>query len=379
MKRFLVVSTAVLILSTLPAFAAPTLTSKTRELSQLNDKLQKLETKLKENVNQREVLVQELQSTETRISDLNLQLSTTRQKLRQQRKVLEKCQAELDQLEAKLHSEQLVLAKQLRAAYQLGHHEYAKLVLNQEKPGQISRFLEYYEYISVARNELIQSVKQTLDQLAASKAAMMSETAILEKLLAEKNQEHQQLVKERAYRQNVLSHEDQSISTKQSQIENLSRNKNALESLIQQLKLQASTQHPRRSKTQVGQLSSPTTGQVVNHFGKPITGTEFIHNGILIHAPLGQKVHAIDQGKVVFAEWMRGFGLLMIIDHGHGLLSLYAHNDTLYKKVGDAVIKGEDIATVGHSGGFKTSGLYFEMRRNGKPVNPMGWIKTATA
>jgi len=358
--------------------AAPDLSKKSRELSVITQQIQQLETKLQANRSERDVLVQELQETETRIGQLKVQLSSTRERLEHQRKILSALHEDVEKQEATLQAQQKLLGKQLRAAYQLGHHEYAKLILNQENPGQLSRLLDYYEYVSVARNDLIHSVRESIAKLALSKKAMAEQAQELERLLAEKKQEVHQLVNHRAYRQSVLTRQEKSITTKQNQLENLSHNKEALEKLIQQIKLQAMVNTQEHFKNSLHQLPLPTVGKVVNHFGQPISGSELLHNGILIQAPLGQKVEAVQSGKVVFAEWMRGFGLLMIIDHGHGYLSLYAHNESLYKKPGDMVMKGEKIASVGQSGGFKQSGLYFEIRRNGKPLNPMTWIKSVT-
>lgn len=359
------------------AAAAPNLSTKTQELSELTERIQKLEEKLKENVDARDVLVQELKVTETQIGQLNVKTLSTRDKLEHQQHVLQQLQTDLEKQEEKLLTEQTLLAKQLRAAYQLGHHEYAKLVLNQEHPAQISRFLSYYQYVSQARNDLIQSVKTTLTQLEQGKQAIAEHAAELERLLEHQQRDRVQLTKQLSYRQMLLSKQDASISNNKTKIENLSTNKLALEQLIQKLKLAAQNEQQKARHNKP--LSFPTQGKVVSHFGQPIEGTEFLHNGILIHAPAGQKVHSIQDGKVVFAEWMKGFGLLMIIDHGHGLLSLYAHNESFYKSVGDSVKQGDMIASVGQSGGFKQSGLYFEIRQNGKPQNPLRWIQKVTA
>ncbi len=289
-----------------------------------------------------------------------------------------KLQEQARQQQLLLNQQQQLLAQQIRANYQLGKYQYVKLLLNQEDPNAISRLLTYFHYINKARVKIITKLNQALSALLDSKQKIVLHTEKLQTLINQQQQQQQQLITQQNYRQKVLQQLNASIDTKDKKLTMLTGNKSRLEQLINQLKESTWQAQPKQPFAAMKhKLPWPTAGRPQNMFGQSIDNSTLTYNGVMIKAPLGQAIKAVYPGKVVFANWLRGFGLLLIIEHGQGFMTLYAHNNSLYKKTGDRVRSGDLIATVGNSGGNEQNGLYFEIRRNGKPLNPLAWCSGA--
>lgn len=353
------------------------LNTKTRQLKQVNAQITRLQQVLVNAKDKRKTLNQELKGTEISIGQLARTLNSTQQQLATQQTTLNKLQQQAGQQQTKLNQQQQLLAQQVRANYQLGKYQYVKLVLNQQDPNAVSRYLTYYKYINQARIKLITEINDTLSALLDSKEKILTHTKQLQTLLAKQKQQRLQLLNQQDYRQKVLVRLNASINTKDKKLSVLTSNKSRLEKLISTLKRSSWQQQPTLPFSAMQRkLPWPTRGRLVNLFGKQIDNSQMTYNGVLIKAPMGQKIRSIYPGKVVFSNWMRGFGLLLIIEHGHGYMTLYAHNHSLYKKTGDWVNVGDLIATVGHSGGGNQNGLYFEIRRQGKPINPLAWCSS---
>ncbi len=218
------------------------------------------------------------------------------------------------------------------------------------------------------------ALKQTLKKLRQNKQDIQQQTKKLLALQGKKQQEYAKLNAIKRSRKQLLNTINKDINTKQKKLTKLIADQKALEKVIANLKAEEISPV---FATPLGKLQKklhwPTKGKIDNLYGTTIGHSQLKWDGIIIHAPEGRNVYAISSGKVVFAQWLQGYGLLMIIDHGHGYMSLYGRNNSLYKKVNEIVHSGDLIATVGNSGGYNQPSLYFAIRHNGNPVNPKLW------
>jgi murein hydrolase activator len=279
------------------------------------------------------------------------------------------------QLIKQKQKQQQLLAQQLRAAYSNGDHDYLKLILNQEKPATIQRTLSYYQYFNQARIKEISQFEQTVQTLAKVAIEHQAEAEKLTLLKQQQINQQQQLKKSSKTRKNTLKQlgkqlltNKQMLSKLQSEEENLAIELTKLQNMVDtELSLTGldKLQH---------KLNWPVNGRLVKSFGNRKQGY-LKWKGVLITAPVGQEVVTIHNGKVLFSDWLNGYGLVIVVDHGNGYMSLYGHNQALLKNVGDRVETGEPIALVGQSGGQNRSALYFEIRQDGKTVNPKIWCR----
>lgn len=284
-------------------------------------------------------------------------------------------------LEGELARERDALARQIRAAYALGGEPRLKLLLNQEHPAQIGRVLVYFDYFNRMRTDAIHVVERRMQALADVRAKIARQTATLTALRAKRVRQERDFQRRRAARQAVLARLTAAIHGKGAELAGLRHDEARLRALLHELQRAAAGvpagPGPRRPFARLkGRLGWPTRGRIAARFGMPRLHSPLKWRGVLIDAPAGQPVRAIAYGRVVFANWLRGFGLLLIVDHGGGYMSLYAHNQALYAATGAWVKPGEVVATVGDSGGEAHPGLYFEIRHDGHPVNPARWCRT---
>ncbi len=357
----------------------PKLSSKTVQLKKLNRQIKQLQQSIAQAKDKRSTVYQELKQTDLRIAKYSTDLRQINQELKQEKNTLAKLQqqARLQQISLAQHTQ--LLSKQVRSAYMLGQFQPLKIILNQENPNRLSRLLTYYAYINKARVSIIQKINTTLGDLLTSKQAILQHTEQLQHLQNQQAKQRTELSQEQRYRQRVIKQLDATIQTKAQRLANTKQNKANLEKLIQQLKARSPFLQAVLPLRQMrGKLPWPTLGKITHWFGSAINNTQLKYNGIFIKAAQDKPIRSIYPGKVVFANWLRGFGLLMIVEHGQGMMSLYAHNHALYKKRGDIVDSGDLLATVGHSGSDQNNGLYFELRRNGKPINPIPWLRSRT-
>ena len=275
-------------------------------------------------------------------------------------------------LDNELAKQYILLAQQMRATYKLGRYEKIKLLLNQEHFQYVQRLLVYHQYIHKARQDQIERSRATLNEINKNHVAIEKENKQLQALVSQKRTTVQLLSDKRSQRLSILSDLNQQIKTKDQKLQELTNNKQALEKLIKNIKLSKNviTTSKQSLGKMKGQLKMPLAGKIITNFGSYFDNLRIKSNGLLIAANPNQQVRSIFQGKVTFADWLQGYGLLIIIDHGNGYMSLYAHNEKLHKKVGDTVNTRELVAIAGQSGGMDKPGLYFEIRRNGKALNP---------
>jgi len=272
------------------------------------------------------------------------------------------------------------LAEQIRAAYKIGRNDYVKLILNQEDPALVGRVLAYHNYHNRARITQINSVAKQLQALAEIERSIERQTHTLEQLQSQHEQEIAQYSSFRDSRTEIIQRMQEDIDQQDGELRTLRENERELAALLKQL----STEEPATTEifadtspfgSLKGNLAWPVEGKLINHFGSPKRSGDLKWQGVVINADSGTDIRAISAGKVVFADWFRNLGLLLIIDHGNDYMSLYGHNQNLLKKAGDWVRTSEIIATLGDSGGQTQPGLYFEIRKDGNPVDPIQWCR----
>jgi septal ring factor EnvC (AmiA/AmiB activator) len=284
--------------------------------------------------------------------------------------------------EAALAKDREALAGQIRAASMIGRQEPLKLLLNQRDPGQTGRVLVYYQYFGRARASQIAAIDAHLEELAGLDAELAAEEQRLTMLEEQQRGEVAKLQSARERRGRALVSLESESKSRAKELERLKEQQGGLEKLVRELRraLERIDKFPTDSKDAFarlrGKLAWPVAGRLVASFGQTRAGG-VKWDGVLLAGTQGTPVRAVYHGRVVYADWLSGLGLLTIIDHGDGYLSLYGHNERLYKEVGERVTAGDTIATLGDSGGRPRPELYFEIRKAGKPVDPRPWFRTA--
>lgn len=278
-----------------------------------------------------------------------------------------------------LEQQQTHLKMQVRAAYLSGHNPLLKVMLMQDNPYTFSRLLGYYAYFNNARKEEIQQLQASLQSIQ-TRGQLINETLAKQKAIqAEHYARFESSRKEQALREQVLDALNKDMTQKGNRIAKLQSDANSLNNIIRKLQTKQESLEIPPSKgmatTTQGNLPWPVQGVLTHRFGSQRSGNKVLWNGIFIKAAEGSAVKAVRSGKVVFADWLRGYGLLLIVDHGNNTLSLYAYNESILKNVGDWVMAQETIASVGKSGGMSDPGLYFEIRQAGNPIDPLKWIQ----
>lgn len=303
-----------------------------------------------------------------------------------QEKKLDQLETEEQRLERNLREQKEQLAVLLRSAYRLGDNSELKHLLAQDKLSEAARWLAYHRYFERERQKEIAGLSAQLEQLAAASLAVEQERRVLAQQKAQQQKAAAELSKQRQERSAAVSTLDAKYKTQQARIKALGKDEKALRGLLDKLRQAAAKS---KAPAVVGRPSSSKPASKItpkNLTGWPLTGSLLAgygnampdgrkSEGLLIAAPAGAPVHAVAAGRVVYADWLKGYGMLMVIDHGRGYMSLYANNDALVKEVGESVAAGERISTVGSSGGQGRTALYFEMRLNGQPQNPNGWLR----
>ncbi len=279
--------------------------------------------------------------------------------------------------EAQLEKNRADLAGQIRAAYTIGRQEPLKLLLNQEDPALAGRMFVYYGYFGRARAGQIKLIEDDVQRLAELTAELDAEDAELARLEQQQRAELSQLEHARAQRSQVLAGLEAESHTRAQSLERLRAQQAGLEQLLRELRA-AMERFPLETNAAFarlrGKLAWPVNGHLVARFGDARAGG-VRWDGVLVATERGAPVKAVCEGRVIYADWLPGLGLLAIVDHGDGYLSLYGHNERLYKGAGEHVAAGETLAAAGDSGGSGRPELYFEIRKAGKPVDPRPWFK----
>jgi septal ring factor EnvC (AmiA/AmiB activator) len=286
--------------------------------------------------------------------------------------------AERDLAAASLSRERQALRAQIRAAYVLGRQERLKLLLRQGEPESVGRALIYYDYLHAARGRRISTYSGELEALRALQADINRHRAEIEVL---QNTQAEELVAQQAVlreRQEVLATLQHRLAGNQNTLRVLERDEAALRNLVKELQTALRELERGRQKAPFaarrGKMELPVLGELTIGHGEQPAARVAGAQGVTLVAAAGTEIRAVHGGQVVFADWLNGFGLLLIIDHGEEYLSIYAHNQSLYRRVGDWVGMGDVIATVGNSGGQPRAALYFEIRHRGAALDPLSWF-----
>ena len=350
-----------------------------KRLEEVRRQIDEVRTQLKDARDTQSRLREQLRVTEVEIGKLSRSLRELEQASQAKSTKLRDLRVNRDEARAALEQHREALRQQMIAGYAMGHQGHLKIILSQEDPSTLGRMLTYYDYFNRARAERISEVNAGLQEIEILERDISREAEALEALHAEQSLKLASLEESRGSRGQILAKIDSEIQTREQRLEALLQDEGALSELVERLRRTQEAMPPDTEPFPAlkGKLPMPVQGKVVARFGahRRAEGGGVPWRGVMIEAEEGQEVQAIYGGRVVFADWMRGFGLLIIVDHGNGYMSLYGHNQSLYRQVGDWVGMGDLIATVGSSGGRETPGLYFEIRHDGVPDNPMAWCR----
>lgn len=401
----------------IPAFADERANTQ-RQLDAARKEVLELKRQLSKLQQERSSVQRQLRNNEVEIGNLENQIKDLQQELKNSQVELKKLDEDKKKLQSARVEQQRLIAVQARAAYQNGRQEYVELLLNQQQPEQLSRTLTYYEYLNNARLKQITAFNETLSELARVEQEINAHQKQLTDQKAELDKRVKQLAEVRKQRQQALARANSQYSDRNQRLkareqdqakfaqvlrtieQTLARQQAEAAAAAAAARQQAQASASSGGKKPVspgssgpvvssgavyggpfasarGKLPWPVNGRVVARFGTPRSDdTRTKWDGVLIGATAGTQVRAVHGGRVVFADWLRGAGLLVILDHGGGYLTLYGHNQSLLKNAGDLVKAGEPIATVGNSGGQQQPGLYFAIRQSGKPSDPALWCRT---
>lgn len=379
-----------------------------KSLSEIHQQIKQQEQKIVSQKKQQQALQSTLKAQENQINNVVGKLQQTETSLKETREQIRKTENQIKALQKQEQEQKAKLAKQLDSAYRSGANPSLPERMLSEKAQNAERLKMYYMHLNQARVALIEELKSTQAQLAREKENIVQQQKIQQEQLSTHKKQQQELQKIQRQRQLTLNELNQNLSRDENKLERLKSNENVLKKEIQRAEQGARQQEKRErealakrkqeveqktqkpyqptpqerqllnSSTGLGkpskQYAFPVSGKILNSFGSPQMG-ELRWKGIVISASVGSPVKAIANGRVILANWLQGYGLMVIVKHGNSDLSLYGYNQSVSVREGEMVSAGQTIATVGSSGGQSRSGLYFEIRRKGVAVNPVGWLR----
>ena len=346
----------------------------TTKLKSLDNQITKVKTDLTQKEQQHTSVKQKLNNLKKKIMLLEADYRSTEKKLKRQKEVLGKLTKDQARQQSKLKEAQNKLSDQINLAYQIEGPNYFKNFFEEKKVNS-GLFLDYHKYVFVARLAQMHDINKTLENLRRNRDKIKQQTKDLEKLESKQQQQKLELEKTKQEQNEVLSSLKNKITTQNKKLKQLLVAKRNLERLVDTLVPRMAGAMSSESKTKVCRnFVWPTKGRIITHFGSPIEQSSWKWNGVVISATENQDIYAISPGKVVYADWLAGYGLLLIIDHGSGYMSLYGHNSSFRKRLNASVEAGEVVAAVGKSG-CEEPELYFAIRYNGKPIDPEKWCR----
>jgi murein hydrolase activator len=358
---------------------APSQKQKEAELKRVNARIERVRKAVNADLQRRDTLSAELRDAELGVQEARRQLEEARaQRVASEARVKE-LEREQARREAELGAERGALAGELRTAYVNGREEQLKLLLNQQDPASFGRMLAYYGYFGRARAGRIDSIRDQLEHLTLVRERLAAEGRRLEAIEARQEQELEALRGAQDKRARAVGAINAQIKAQGGELKRLESQARGLEKLVAELR--KALDNPPVAKQAPfeplrGKLPWPVPqGKVLARYGQPRAGGSLRWQGMLIGTERGARVRAPFAGRVAYADWLPGMGLMIVLDHGGGYLSLYGHNDQLFRKIGEAVAAGDVIGSVGDSGGNDQAALYFEVRRGRQPVNPEIWLQ----
>lgn len=363
------------------ARAAPAADEQRARLDTLRSRISGLRAEMESKSGEKTALSRQLQDAEQQIGRLARKLRVLDGRLDRQRERLGELHDDQLAQGRALEVQRQALSHQVRAAYAMGRQERLKILLNQQDPATVGRVMVYYDYLSRARVQKMRLIREHIDRLAQTEREIRDEERQLARLQDEQQRELAAMQRSQDLRREVVAQLTRELNDQGQQLDRMQNDERELKTLISGIE-EALADIPVEHPQQVdfaglrGRLPWPAAGQIVSRFGSPRLGS-LVWDGVMISAPEGREVRAVHHGRVAFADWLRGFGLLLIVDHGDGYMTLYGHNQSLFKEAGDWVDVNEPIALVGSSGGRERAGVYFGIRFQGRPVDPAKWCRRA--
>lgn len=353
-------------------------TEKEKELAKTQEQIRQVSKSIKRINLQKGALIERLAVTEKKYGELIRSLKTLKKQINQKQQRLKALRNEIKAQQIEIDELTKVLAEQIRSAYAMGRQERLKLMLNQQDPALSSRMMVYYDYLNRDRMEKLQAVKEGMRKLGELEGLQILETERLEEIATQREIKKQKLAKTKSERNDLLAKLEKDVNYQARQLTLLKNDEKRIKRLIAGLQREMDDfpvdPGPAKPFAKLkGRLVWPIKGRLVKRFGSKRADSRW--DGVLIDAREGTEIKAVSRGRVLYSDWLRGYGLLTIIDHGSGFMSLYAFNQSLFREVGNWVEAGDVIATVGKSGGRSQSGLYFGIRKQGKPVDPVKWCR----
>ncbi len=354
------------------------------DLARVRGRIRALEKQNRQDLSRRGELDRQLREAETAAAQTRRDLKATRRELAEAEQRLAALNKQLDATRAELNTQRDALAGQLRLAHITGGSERVRAIFSQQDPAELGRRLTWLAYLARSRSELLGSIQASLETLETDRMAVASQREVLAALEARRSAQLAGLDTSRRQRSSVVASLDADVKGQKKQLARARTEAAGLERVLRDIERaaaqarravppperKAATPAPARP---LGKGRWPVAGAMLADFGQPRAGGKMRWDGVLIAAPAGTEVRAIRPGRVVYADWLPGLGFLLVLDHGGGYLSLYGHNQDLTRQVGDRLADGDVFAHVGDTGGQPRPALYFEVRKNGRPVNPRQW------
>lgn len=352
---------------------------KAAELRKLRDRIGDLTRELESLRSQYDVLQFKLRDSEKQIGMLRKSLRKMHRDVGAGEQLLREIEQEKQQLQIALKDNAQHLNHQIRVTYMTGKQPYIKMMLNLQDPSRVGRILKYYDYYNYARANRISQIRGDIRQLDAVNRKQQRAIKKQNQLKVRTEKEKRALEKEQNKRRILLADLDKQINSRDKELKVLRENEQRLETLLNNIsdtmsEIEAVPQSYRVFAKNKGLLAWPVDGKVVHRFGSE-RSRELRWKGMVFQVKPATRVKAIAHGRVAFSDWLRGYGLLTIIDHGDGYMSLYSNNQSLYKTTGDWVVAGEVIAEAGRSDAQGEDAFYFEIRHKGVPINPARWCR----
>ena len=323
---------------------------------------------------QRDLQVQ-LRDLDRDIAKLSLELSKGEATSREQKQNIDATSKQITALEEELETQTISIKAHLQAAYRLSGNGLAKSLMQTQSPAEIDRLIRYHGYFSAQRIDLVEAYSSTLTTLEDTEQLLSEQLALNQTQTHALRKRQTELDASRQERKTAIQDLQQQSVDKEQTRKQLLADSERLQALLQQLRARLGELDGRGFAAAKGKLPRPVRGKQRNRFGAKRSAGRLTWHGINFNARQGTAINAVYQGRVVFAEWLRGFGLMAIIDHGSGYMTLYGNADVLLKQPGDWVESGEAVATAGNSGGQSQSGLYFEVRHKGQAEDPAAWLQ----
>lgn len=349
-----------------------------QRLEAVRQRIEHLTRELQSHISRRDALQAQLRQTDREIGELLFGLRKLDRTLKQEAGTLRRLETENSTRRKDLERNKAALAKTARATFLLGRQEYARLVLAQDDPARMGRMLTYYRYLNRARLQHMQQVRQDIEAVESLEQRTRAKLDHVRELRSEESRRKAALERARTERSLLLAKAQQTVRSQAQQIAHLRQDEQELLRLLNGLNQalqEAPTNLTGRFSDYRGKLPMPVMAKLAASFGSPQKAGNLKWKGVLLAAPPGRDVRAVFGGRVAFADWLPGYGLLLIVEHGEGYMTLYGHNQSLYKRTGEPVEAGEVIAATGDTGRFSTPGLYFEIRHNGEPHDPLRWCR----